>query len=585
MANKKILIVEDDAIIAMRLESALQRWGYTTASAASGEEALEQIAAAPPHLALMDIKLAGALNGIDAAAQIQQRWRLPVVFLTAYADDELTARARQVEPYGYLVKPVQERELQTTLEIALYKHRMDEEVRRSQKQYRELSELISEMAVSLWVEPDGRLTPEWVTPSYDEFFGLSQEEREAHGGWISFVHPDDLAMVQAALEPLLREPATRLLTFRVCRLDGECRWLQHFGRSLWDEREQRVTRLLVSAQDVTELKQAEEELHRERNLLRTLIDNLPDYIYAKDTESRFVVNNLAHARVLGAATPDEVIGKTDLDLFPRELAEHYYADEQAILRAGQAILEKEEIIEDQTTGNRLWVSITKVPLRDQQGNVTGLVGISRDITELKRVEESLRESEARFRAVAESANDAIISADGQGIIIGWNRGAQRIFGYEAAEMIGQSVERLVPEKYRELHRSGLARLKAGGEASVIGKTVEMEGVGKGGAQFPLELSLAAWETAQGRFYTAIARDITERVRVAAALAAERASLAQRVEARTAELRQANADLARASRLKDEFLANMSHELRTPLNAILGMAEILAMNVYGPLNDN
>jgi len=238
-----------------------------------------------------------------------------------------------------------------------------------------------------------------VTPSYHEFFGLSREEREAQDGWISFVHPDDLEMVQAALEPLLREPDTRLLTFRVYRRDGECRWFQHFGRSLWDEREQRVTRLLVSAQDVTELKQVEEALYQERTLLRTLIDNLPDFIYAKDTESRFVINNLAHARALGAATPAEVVGKTDLDLFPKELAEQYYADEQAILRAGQAILEKEEIVEDQTTGNRLWVSVTKVPLRDQQGNITGLVGISRDITERKRAEEETQHHVQRLTAL------------------------------------------------------------------------------------------------------------------------------------------------------------------------------------------
>ena len=123
---------------------------------------------------------------------------------------------------------------------------------------------------------------------------------------------------------------------------------------------------------------------------------------------------------------------------------------------------------------------------------------------------ALRESEAHFRAVTNSANDAIVTADDGGTIVSWNRGAEKIFGYSEAEISGQSVTRLIPDRYRDRHLAGRERVQAGGASRVIGKTVELEGLRKDGTEFPVEFSLAKWETAGGRFYTAVLRDITER---------------------------------------------------------------------------
>ncbi|MHB8629933.1 MAG: sensor histidine kinase [Aggregatilineales bacterium] len=151
---------------------------------------------------------------------------------------------------------------------------------------------------------------------------------------------------------------------------------------------------------------AEETLATERNLLRTLMDTLPDSVFIKDTKSRFVINNMHHQRILGKTTLDEVVGKTDFDLFPRELAELYYADEQAVVRTGQPVTDREEPTID-ATGTHRWHLTTKVPLRDAQGEITGLVGISRDITERKRIEEEINRlnSDLKLRAAAlESAN-------------------------------------------------------------------------------------------------------------------------------------------------------------------------------------
>jgi PAS domain S-box-containing protein len=125
-----------------------------------------------------------------------------------------------------------------------------------------------------------------------------------------------------------------------------------------------------------------------------LIDSLPDYVYVKDPNSRFVLLNEATLRLLGATTSEEVVGKTDFDFFPAEMVESYQADEYQVLKLGQAIIGREEPVIDHETGETLWVSATKVPLRDGQGAIIGLVGMNRDITRLKRSEEKvLRQNE------------------------------------------------------------------------------------------------------------------------------------------------------------------------------------------------
>jgi PAS domain S-box-containing protein len=140
------------------------------------------------------------------------------------------------------------------------------------------------------------------------------------------------------------------------------------------------------------------------------------------------------------------------------------------------------------------------------GILLGARQMRQRLDERLRAEEALRQSEARYRAVADSANDAIITADGAGNVVGWNQGAERIFGYTEAEILGQPLTRLMPHGYRDSHAEGMRRVAAGGARHVIGKTVELEGLHKDGSVFPLEISLADWQTDAGHFYTGIIRD-------------------------------------------------------------------------------
>jgi PAS domain S-box-containing protein len=164
--------------------------------------------------------------------------------------------------------------------------------------------------------------------------------------------------------------------------------------------------------DITERKQAEEALARERLLLRTLIDNVPDCIYAKDTAGRKTMANPADLKNLHCKTEAEAIGKSDFDLFPKEDAERFWADDQRVLQ-GQPVLKREEFFLDEK-GQKHWLLTSKVPLCDPNGKITGLVGIGRDITTGKLAEEALAHERSLLRTLIDNLPDCVYAKDTAG---------------------------------------------------------------------------------------------------------------------------------------------------------------------------
>ena len=194
------------------------------------------------------------------------------------------------------------------------------------------------------------------------------------------------------------------------------------------------------------------------------------------------------------------------------------------------------------------------------------------VVERQRAEEALRTSERKFRSVVESATDAIVLADSTGNILAWNNGAQAIFRYREAEMLGQSLTRLMPERYRQAHRHGLERFRSTGESRVIGRPVQLQGLRKDGSEFPLELALSSWQAGEDTFYSGIIRDITVRQQAEEAIRTLNEALEQRV----AELKAANQELA-------AFSYSIAHDLRAPLRAMNSFSRIL-LEDYAPQLD-
>ncbi|HLQ02323.1 MAG TPA: PAS domain S-box protein [Burkholderiales bacterium] len=211
------------------------------------------------------------------------------------------------------------------------------------------------------------------------------------------------------------------------------------------------------------------------------------------------------------------------------------------------------------------------PIREQLQIVIGLLlllvagGTLLLRSQIRPLATNLRESREQFRAVTETASDAIISADGQGTIIYFNQAAERIFGYSAREALGEPLTLLMPERFQQPHALGFQRFLATRQARIIGKTLELVARNKDGKEFPIEISVANWTTANGNFFTAILRDITSRKKAEDALTT-----------RTAELETVNREL-------EAFSYSVSHDLRAPLRHVDGFSDMLREECGPALN--
>ena len=188
--------------------------------------------------------------------------------------------------------------------------------------------------------------------------------------------------------------------------------------------------------DVSGSKRAEQLIASERSLLRTLVDLLPDCIYLKDLDSRFLLANDAVANVMGASSAAELIGRMDADYYPPKLAAAFREDERRVFRSGKPVINKEESRHD-SNGRTLYLLTTKVPLKDDQGNTIGLVGIGRDITERKHVEEAVAEAAREWQTTFDGVADAILVFDRHQRIRRCNSAAMAMFGNQGGNIVGR----------------------------------------------------------------------------------------------------------------------------------------------------
>jgi PAS domain S-box-containing protein len=310
------------------------------------------------------------------------------------------------------------------------------------------------------------------------------------------------------------------------------------------------------SRDITEHKRTEESLRREQFLFGLLLRSIPDNIYFKDRKSRFLRINEPMARLFGLRDASEAIGKRDFDFFTGEHAHQAYEDEQRAMSTGEAIVDLEEK-ETWPDGHVTWVSTTKIPFRDERGNITGLVGISRDITGRKQAEDALRKSEEQTRVIIDSAYDAFVMIDAAGRIIDWNRQACAVFGWSREEAIGLLMSTaIVSPQSREAHQQGMQQFLATGDSQILNKIVEITAQDKTGREFPVELTIQPIQRGDSFAFSAFIRDITARKHTETAL------------------REAKEAAEAGARAKSEFLANMSHEIRTPMNGVIGMTGLL-----------
>lgn len=280
----------------------------------------------------------------------------------------------------------------------------EEELKASQSRYQNLVETSHDLIWS--VDADGRIT--FMNRAARDIYGYEPEELIGRS-FLEFMDPDHF-------EPGMFQEN---LTHTRDEMYGVESYIRHRdGRQIILSANLKIIRdesgtpigMTGSSRDITQQKQAENALREESNLLRTLIDHLPDRIYAMDKQGRKTLSNIADWKSSGGKKMEDVLGKTDFDIYPPELAEPFWQVDKAVLESGQAVINFEEPGLD-FEGNPVAILTSKIPLRDEAGNVIGLVGVGRDISQRKLVEEELREKEQRYRTLFEEMPIAIWEDD------------------------------------------------------------------------------------------------------------------------------------------------------------------------------
>jgi PAS domain S-box-containing protein len=285
-------------------------------------------------------------------------------------------------------------------------------------------------------------------------------------------------------------------------------------------------------------KKLEFKQSKERLMLRTLIDALPNFIYAKDLDSKFLLVNQKMADEMKAESLKAMIGTCDHDYFPKTLADKYRNDEKNVIEQGQALVNLEEQSIDRN-GNTKWILSTKIPVRNELGQIFCMVGSGIDITERKLFEQQIKESETRFRTLFRSIGDAIIAHDKTGKILDCNDTACTLFGLPRKTFLKQTISSINFPEYQEKIDQGLH------DKQKIRATFFQSDE----HPISMDIRVSSFQHEDQNAFLALMRDVTE-------------------------LEQAKLDAEAAARTKSAFLANMSHEIRTPLNAVIGMTSLL-----------
>lgn len=551
MNKSRILIVEDEVVVAMDIEARLRSMGYTVVGRVdTGEAAITTAAERRPDLVLMDIRLKGVIDGIDAANVVRKESEIPVVFLTAHADERTLDRAKLSEPFGYILKPFDDRDLRAVVEMALYRQRADLEIRRVNRLYAVLSQvnraLVQVRSIPEFLEEVCRVTVEaggvsfcwvgqhhprgrtlesaasWGSVACDEGISVDESEPPRCACARAFC---EQRLVVAAMEAgtaeegrCPRAPSQGRLDVAVIPLKVRgTRWgvfsvysLRSgvFGRRELALLEEVAAAIAFGVEHLgreEERERAEAEVREQRRLFETLVEVIPAPVFVQDTGGRYVRCNDAFARFLGRPREEILHRGADEVVSPEDTNRSWHADDQ-IFHLGRGGVHRLTSRVSDASGNRRDVVFHRAALCSAEGVPIGIVGVILDITELKEHERELAASEGRYRALFETALDGFSVAELQydgspARYIEVNQALCRLLGVTRDEYLsGAPLTREDREGSAEWGRRA-ARLKESGCLRFETRLLRRDG-----RTVPVEVSAHVFESGGRRFMLELVRE-------------------------------------------------------------------------------
>lgn len=386
MSTTKILVVEDEVIVAKDLQNRLRKLGYCVpAIAASGEEAILKAAEAIPDLVLMDIRLRGEMDGVEAAREIHSRYDIPIVYLTANSDTLTFERVKSTKPQGYLIKPFKERELYSTIELTLARYHMERKLREHQQWLETILNSIGDGVIAC----DRSRLITFMNPIAETITGWT--EQEAFGQSTTEV----FKIVHAETRRAIAHPINEvLLSGRVVGIPENTLLISKNGSEIpiddsispIKDENNAVSGVVLVFRDISERKQAQAALYRRQQEFKALVENAPDAISRFNSQLRYVYANPAIEELTGISATT-VIGKTNAELnMPETFCWVWEKNLQEVFRSKE---------ENEFEFKLLGVNGTKyyqarlVPEISSNNTVESVLSISRDITALKQAEAQL----------------------------------------------------------------------------------------------------------------------------------------------------------------------------------------------------
>lgn len=390
--KSKILIVEDEAVIAMRLQQILSAMGYHTFGISySSEDAIKKARDLKPDLVLMDIMIPGELDGIDAAKIMRSELDIPVIFLTAFSDDKTIRRARHAEPFGYILKPFQDRELFAAVEVALYKKDMEKALTESQKNFEALAENAND-GILIAIR-DAECV--YANKRASEITGYSTSEL-LKLTFIDLAHPDEFEKIIKRYRTIISgKPFKRTYETIFIRKDRKEIPLEvTSARSEWKGQPADI----VIIRDISVRKRTEEKLKESKAMFKAIIESLPFDVFALDRNNRYILQNAICKKNWG-----DLIGKTPENAAIERHTKQTWGENNRRALSGETI--SNEVMYEKLNGEKDYYYNIITPIRDKE-NIYGILGVVIDITERKQTEEELKKSQDELeRRVHERTNE------------------------------------------------------------------------------------------------------------------------------------------------------------------------------------